>query len=78
MLLPIRYRFGKLDDGRKISFSKLLILKGKMVGVERTPTNVGSPTIVKLFICYYIELDKVSDTSPEPPVYKVRLFQVSK
>ena len=49
-----------------------------MVGVERTPTNVGSPTIVKLFICYYIELDKVSDTSPEPPVYKVRLFKVSK
>ena len=49
-----------------------------VVGVERTPTNVGSPTIVKLFICYYIELDKVSDTSPEPPVYKVRLFKVSK
>ncbi|SVC35004.1 uncharacterized protein METZ01_LOCUS287858, partial [marine metagenome] len=35
MLLPIRYRFGKLDDGRKISFSNILILKGKMVGVER-------------------------------------------
>jgi len=35
MLLPIRYRFGKLDDGRKISFSNILILKSKMVGVER-------------------------------------------
>ena len=35
MLLPIRYRFGRLDDGRKISFSNILILKGKMVGVER-------------------------------------------
>ena len=35
MLLPIRYRFGRLDDGRKISFSNILISKGKMVGVER-------------------------------------------
>ncbi|SVA03157.1 uncharacterized protein METZ01_LOCUS56011, partial [marine metagenome] len=31
-ILPIRYHFGKLDDGRKISFSNILILKGKMVG----------------------------------------------
>ncbi len=35
MLLPIRYRFGRLDEGRKISFFNILILKGKMVGVER-------------------------------------------
>ncbi len=35
MQLPIRYRYGKLDDGRKISFSNVLILKREMVGVER-------------------------------------------
>jgi len=35
MQLPIRYRYGKLDDGRKISFFNVLILKRKMVGVER-------------------------------------------
>ena len=48
MLLPIRYRFGKLDDGRKISFFNLLILKMKMVGVERRTTDPITEPISKI------------------------------
>ena len=48
MQLPIRYRYGKLDDGRKISFSNVLILKREMVGVERLETVPTNETVSKI------------------------------
>ena len=49
-----------------------------MVGVERLKSPTRPSTNRKLLICNNIELDTVSDTLPEPFVYKVRPFQVSK
>ena len=49
-----------------------------VVGVERLKSPTCPPTNWNLLVCNNIELDTVSYTLPEPSVYKVRPFQVSK